>query len=157
MTESLTLYEGGDTKYVVFKSLVPQRLFCPLSNRNNCSVNVRAYLRASKEKKCPDGREVTQAVIPWMGSTLSTDQVCGSAITMETWSTNMQIPVKAKMDGMKDKDQTRSLQIQVGIKGDGFTNMVYDIDRVQLKIKDMDKSAKCSSINDPHMKTFDKK
>ena len=65
--------------------------------------------------------------------------------------------MKARIDGVNDGDKVRSLQLTARVEDPSLGVKEFDIGRIQLNIIDMDKKATCSSINDPHTTTFDKK
>ncbi|XP_061171737.1 von Willebrand factor D and EGF domain-containing protein-like [Saccostrea echinata] len=75
---------------------------------------------------------------------------CSYLITMNNWDSGVVIPVKAASDGLKDRDKGRNIRIYLQT-----SNKTELISTVPVTIVDGDKIAVCSSINDPHMTTFD--
>lgn len=66
-----------------------------------------------KETKCPSsGEEITQLVFGVYKSN-SYKKACSHLITMETWHSGLMLPVKATIDGLKDKDKKRDVRVFV--------------------------------------------
>ena len=153
--DTITLIEGQGPTEVTFTSYIPPRLFCDKYEREDgCKVELEAAIRPAKELKCSDGSDLSQVVFFQTGNS-STD-TCGTEISTTGWNDAFKLYMKARIDGINDGDKIRSLQLSLIVTQSG-EKQKYDVGRIELKIKDMDKQAICSSINDPHMKTFDKK
>lgn len=66
-----------------------------------------------KETKCPSsGEEITQLVFGVYKSD-NYKKACSHLITMETWHSGLMLPVKATIDGLKDKDKKRDVRVFV--------------------------------------------
>ena len=151
--DTITLIEGQGITEVTFTSYIPPRLFCDKYDRDyGCRVELEAAVRPAKELKCSDGSDLSQVVFFQTGNS-STD-TCGTEISTTGWNDAFKLYMKARIDGVNDGDKIRSLQLTLIVTQSG-EKQKYDVGRIELKIKDMDQQATCSSINDPHMTTFD--
>lgn len=130
----MTLIEGAHPGYINVHSTVPPRMFCDYLDRQDevCSVRFVANIISTHESRCPDGREITQAVIGWQGSGKD-DAFCGSVIDDMSWNTNHRIPIKATIDSLKDKDQIRTVQVSLEITS-SFGTQTFDLERVQVNV-----------------------
>ncbi|XP_033756295.1 uncharacterized protein LOC117339040 [Pecten maximus] len=157
ITEDVTISEGGSSKNLTFRSMVPPRLLCKVADRSgNCNVTVWTSLRAHNEKRCPGGSPIAQAVFPTTTDNSTGHMaVCGAMATSNvTWKKDINIPILAKIDGINDGDQKKSIQVEIRV--DTAASLTrYTTNRIKLTVEDRDKSAVCKSINDPHMTTFD--
>nr|XP_034327587.1 uncharacterized protein LOC105328884 [Crassostrea gigas] len=149
----ITVAESSGPAYINVTSTVPLHLLCEQSHRDNielCNAHVSIELVREREITC--GRfhvPVSQAVF---GMFSPHSKPCTYQMTMNTWSSGVLIPVKAALDGIKDRNQYRNIRVL-------FTasNVTKLISTVKLTVVDGDRVATCSSINDPHMTTFDKR
>ncbi|XP_056005500.1 uncharacterized protein LOC130050218 isoform X5 [Ostrea edulis] len=146
----ITTYERSGPVYINVTSTVPPRLFYDKAHQNNqCNVTVFAELVKEKETKCPGSRTPVSQVV--FGVNTFHNKPCYYPITMDTWNTGILIPVKASVDSLKDRDQTRNIQLYVTTP-----NTTKQFSTVKVTVVDENKIAVCSSINDPHMTTFDR-
>ncbi|GFR90472.1 von Willebrand factor D and EGF domain-containing protein, partial [Elysia marginata] len=156
-TTKLTVAEGsmGTIKII---SLVPPALLCPRISRSSCDVRIISKIRGAREKYCPDTRVIPQAVILW-GQEDKGDAFCGIPISSSvTWQREQIIKVKGVIDGIKDNNQERVVDLTVLISSNSsMFNITEELGRVQLTIEDNDKAKVCGSVNDPHTTTFDGK
>ena len=87
---------------------------CLLSNPfwYDCLTDMNMHF-TEKETKCPSsGEEITQLVFGVYKSN-SYNKPCSHLVTMETWDSGLMLPVKATIDGLKDKDKEREVRVFV--------------------------------------------
>ncbi|XP_029649426.2 uncharacterized protein LOC115223143 [Octopus sinensis] len=164
LTKDIKLKEGSKSEPIHIQSLVPPRLFCPLMYRDEgCQVYIKAFLRNSKSKeiKCPNNENIVQAVFisnPHLSSSNDSNptESCGAVYNTNkmSWKVETLIFIKATIDGVIDKTQQRSVQIDAIFSSQNWSSKII-LDKVKVKIMDQDKTALCQSLNDPHMTTFD--
>lgn len=113
-------------------------------------------------RSCPGGRSVVpQALIGWVGEKQSnTPEACGVVVNCHNWENPISIPVYATVDGKYDRDQTVNYNVHANILNvqSGSvtaTPQTLNIGKVSVTTKDNDHKSVCSSVNDPHMTTFD--
>lgn len=117
MTNKLTVYEGMVPGHIEVSVTVPPYLFClPDDREKYCDIVIKTkLLRIKKERKCPKTKvEITQAVFGvWDES--DAKHPCEYRITINNWKTMVMIPVKASIDGLKDKNQKRDIEVDLFI------------------------------------------
>ncbi|KAK7469526.1 hypothetical protein BaRGS_00036472, partial [Batillaria attramentaria] len=155
LTSTLVVYEGGQPGLINIKTYVPPALFCPFDKRDDCQVKLYAGIRAAQEKRCPDHRVVTQAVIQWTGADTE-EPFCGVVMEDSLWQEMQTVAVKGVVDALKDGDETRTVEVWAEVRSMLITTRLkYRLGQIALTVKDRDKAAKCLSVNDPHIVTFD--
>ena len=122
LTESLVVYEGGSPGLINVQSLVPPTLFCPSDQRDGCQVRLYAGVRAAQEKRCPDQRVITQAVVEWQGAGL--DYFCGVSLDGDSWDQAKVVAVKGVVDALKDGDQERTVEVWLRVSSDQLTTPI---------------------------------
>ena len=153
-TQPLVVYEGGMPGLINVKATTPPSLFCPSNKRDGCEVRIYAGVRAAEEFKCPDHRIIPQAVMAWSGP--SDEAFCGVMVDAGRWSDTHAIKVQGVVDALKDGDQDRVVEVWAQVTSDLITSYIkHSLGQVALTVKDRDKGAKCVSVNDPHLETFD--
>ncbi|XP_071090000.1 uncharacterized protein [Haliotis cracherodii] len=151
-TAHLTLTEGQQVRQIEVKSNCPPQLFCTLTDKGNCKVEVVASLvKHPLDHLCTRDIVLPQIVIQSFGNT----DVCGKGLNSSNWKNTIQIPMKATIDGLYDHDQTRDIMVKLKTTGALKESMYKTIATYKVKAKDFDKSAQCASLNDPHITTFD--
>ncbi len=105
----LVLEEGKPGHFLTVKTNAPPSLICQTSgDKSKCTIIVRALLAEdTSDYLCPSTGAIRQVVI---GGDAGRD-LCGVEFTMDNWREEQQLWVKAKMDGLNDRDQNRSLEI----------------------------------------------
>ncbi|XP_035829885.1 uncharacterized protein LOC106014199 isoform X2 [Aplysia californica] len=153
-TTQLTITEGGSGTILV-KSQVPPMLFCPIGSRNSCEIQLNAVIRAGREKFCPDQRDIPQAVLLWQEEDQS-NAFCGRNVDSALWQQPYALIVRGVVDTVKDGDQRRTVEISASINSTLIDfDLTVEVGFVQLTVRDEDKLSTCSSVNDPHITTFD--
>lgn len=85
-----------------------------------------------KETKCPSsGEEITQLVFGVYKSD-SYKKACSHLITMETWHSGLMLPVKATIDGLKDKDKKRDVRVFVTMAVQSVVFFTQQISTVEV-------------------------
>ncbi|ESO81961.1 hypothetical protein LOTGIDRAFT_170497 [Lottia gigantea] len=155
---TVTLIEGENEKKVDIKSNTPPQLLCPTGNKGRCEVQlVSTIIAAKKEYKCSKYVVIPQMVIGWTPSGGLTKPFCGTSLSVSNWEKTIQIPVKATIDGLYDRDAYRQMKAEVVITGTVTQKTEsYSIGN-ELKVIAINRDFKavCGSVNDPHMTTFD--
>lgn len=117
----MLLIEGSTGKVVTAQLTVPPKFMCN-SNipSDKCSVIVNSRFNATMEANlvCADRKVIQQAVIGDIG-TNTNDIACGVRVTNTNWRSVFSIPVKAKIDGLYDNDQSRILMIEGQLSANG--------------------------------------
>ncbi|XP_025096160.1 uncharacterized protein LOC112565098 isoform X1 [Pomacea canaliculata] len=154
-TTQLVVYEGSTPGVVQVRSTVPTSLFCPFNKRNSCKVKILAGVRAAKELTCPDRRTITQAVLEWNGPATEA-AFCGLTLETSAWQQVHTLFVKGVVDTLRDGDQQRTVQVYAVVTYDNITTPItFEVGHVPLLVKDRMDGAKCVSLNDPHIQSFD--
>ncbi|XP_074642559.1 uncharacterized protein LOC141899868 isoform X2 [Tubulanus polymorphus] len=155
---NLVVSECGNMTEIHFSSNAPAAFFCGVAKRN-CSIRIRAlFVEALYEVKCRNGKKIVQAVIGWDKQNNS-NSFCGTEINNVNWNRIHIIYVKAKIDSKLDGTKVRYLDIH-RVVVQNMTIIVREslLRRFQVTIKDCDTAdSTCSSVNDPHITTFDRK
>ncbi|XP_062619832.1 von Willebrand factor D and EGF domain-containing protein-like, partial [Saccostrea cucullata] len=145
----ITVHERSGPVIINVTSTIPPRLFCYKELRANaCKVEITTELVKGREFKCR-GFPVSQAVF---GMDNLQTKPCSHMINKDNWQSGVLISVKASIDSLRDRNQRRNIRLSLKTP-----NNTKEISTVQVTVIDGDKVALCSSINDPHMATFDKK
>lgn len=133
VTKTLTVSEGGDTKFIKIVSNIPVSFFCaPEDRKKYCQISVKPELETiSKEKKCPGGSNITQAVFGWNTNMDKPDKFCKFAFGIKSDS-QVQIPVKATIDGLFDKDQKRSIKVFFEIMVSGIVEKIVSLGKTKV-------------------------
>jgi hypothetical protein len=76
-------------------------------------------------------------------------------VTADNWDHNQTISVAARLDFKYDGNQTRFLVVRLIKQVAGKITQRRSLANFTLRICDNDRPAMCSSINDPHITTFD--
>ena len=143
---------------IEIKSTFPPQFLCDSADNETCIVQIEAYLQSTKDDyTCDSGRVVSQAVIGWTHSDNTADAFCGLTLNSFNWFSTLTLPVKAMMDGLNDKDQTRTLIIYERHYVEQVLTTEVEISSIEVNIVNRDREVYCSSHNDPHYTTFDKK
>lgn len=85
------------------------------------------------------------------------DTPCAYALTMNNWQTAFRIPVAGTIDGLKDRNQKRTVLVKATIYASGLLYERIPLGEVEVEVMDRDKRATCQAIGDPHHHTFDNK
>ncbi|XP_050396690.1 von Willebrand factor D and EGF domain-containing protein-like [Patella vulgata] len=155
-TTTVKLIEGQKAEHIDIKTNVPPQLLCPTGNKGQCHVQLVATITANKECRCSENIVFPQLVIGWKPSLGYTKPFCGSSVTVGNWESMIQIPVKATVDGLYDKDMYRYVHVVAVITGSIIHKTeTHDIGKVKVQIYNRDYKATCASVNDPHITSFD--
>lgn len=76
---------------------------------------------------------------------------------MANWRSQLRIPVTGTVDGLKDRNRLRIVNVTATIIASGLEFESLTLGRVNVNVKDRDESSICSAVGDPHITTFDKK
>ncbi|XP_062616289.1 uncharacterized protein LOC134278004 [Saccostrea cucullata] len=148
----IIIHERSGYGMINVTSNIPPTLFCSKESRNiSCEVAITTELaKYWWDLKCPGSLCPISQVVFGVFNSPTYQRPCSHLITTDTWHSGVIIPVKAAVDTLMDGDQTRFIRVF-------FTtvNETKLISTVQVTVVDEDKIAVCSSINDPHITTFD--
>ncbi|CAG5130986.1 unnamed protein product, partial [Candidula unifasciata] len=154
---TITVIEGGEERFLQIQVTVPPSLLCRPEDNGQCRVEVSTTITSElTDLRCSVKEIIPQAVLGVSTVGQSGSLSCGVAITSGNWNSNITIPIKATIEGIKDGDRHRKLKIAVRIIGQVIpTTTVETCGDIDLVVIDRGDGATCSSVNDPHMKTFD--
>lgn len=133
--KELTVVEGSVLEYIKVTLLFPPRVYCPDNQKSACSVRVNTVLlEAKKTIRCGDGRDFPQALIGWT-QPAQANSFCGVILTSDNWLTGVMVPVRATLDGLKDKDQKQELQLSASLVVSGTLSASVLQTTVQVGIR----------------------
>ncbi|XP_033756150.1 uncharacterized protein LOC117338894 [Pecten maximus] len=82
---------------------------------------------------------------------------CGYNFSSNNWDTKISVPFLAVSDGLYDGEHTVDVEVTATKYEDGISVLVRKIATYHFLVIDGDKKGSvCTSVNDPHMRTFDK-
>ncbi|XP_012937254.1 uncharacterized protein LOC106011603 [Aplysia californica] len=157
-TSQLVVIEGREPEVVQVRPTCPPSALCKPEDNGRCTVQITTVITTQRREIRCSRREIKpQAVLGVTDiKTGSSSSVCGVEVTKDNWQKPVTIPVKATIDKVIDRDQTRVIQVSIRVTGKiTGTTETHEIGKVPVKAIDRDRRAQCSSVNDPHMKTFD--
>ncbi|KAK0051982.1 hypothetical protein Bpfe_018529 [Biomphalaria pfeifferi] len=155
----ISVTEGGGHYLLHLNVSVPPALFCKPEDSSQCRVEVVTnVLGTNQELKCSQTQIIPQVVIGVDTVGDGSNKQCGVLITNNNWFLGVTIPIKATVDGISDGNRIRKLRIFVRIIG-LVTNSVNDVycNDIDITAINGPNPSSCSSVNDPHMTTFDKR
>ncbi|KAJ8316790.1 hypothetical protein KUTeg_004694 [Tegillarca granosa] len=153
----ISIIEGGTGKVITAQLTIPPKFMCNANiPSEKCSVIINSQFNATMDPNliCSDRKVIQQAVIGDIG-TNSNDISCGVRVTNSNWRSVFSIPVKAKIDGLYDGEQSRILNIEGQLSANGSLSNATLFKDIKVKVKNVDVSSVCRSVNDPHITTFD--
>ncbi|XP_013398006.1 mucin-17 [Lingula anatina] len=162
---TIKLREGGEEKNIVLQTNAPPYLLCDrtasIPGDKMCSVSIETGLmQSTRDLRCGDRKtHISQAVFRWLGGNSAAAAYCGLDVSGTKWSENIVIPVKAKADGRYDYKQERLVTVALKtVCGQKIAQKVLTTEtKLKVEVTDGDRRAACSSTNDPHMSTFDRR
>ncbi|CAH1784929.1 unnamed protein product, partial [Owenia fusiformis] len=83
------------------------------------------------------------------------DTTCGINVQDSTWQQHNRIPIYAKIDNRRDGPQTRELTIGMSVVQGAKESQYIELERCNVHIEDRLRLGTCSTLNDPHLSTFD--
>ena len=120
--KSLTVKEGDKAGFILVKSKLPPRLFCSKTTpQSSCVIHVNAKMQKHREFKCGEWN-LPQVVFGTQDEFLEANK-CGYMITNQNWHNTLRIPVRATMDGLRDKTQIRKVDLSISIKHNNVTQV----------------------------------
>uniref|UniRef100_A0A0L8G0B6 VWFD domain-containing protein n=1 Tax=Octopus bimaculoides TaxID=37653 RepID=A0A0L8G0B6_OCTBM len=153
-TKSLTVVEGEKEKHIKIVLTFPPSFFCKIADPEFCSITLVPRFQLKNEYRC-ENLQIMQAVVGFNTCQKNTS-CCALHFTMDNWNQLRTLPIKAVVDSLRDKTQTRILDISASLVYKGDTITKSWVTNVKVTIVDNSNSgAVCKSINDPHMTTFD--
>ncbi|XP_013087081.2 mucin-2-like [Biomphalaria glabrata] len=155
----ISVTEGGGHYLLHLNVSVPPALFCKPEDSSQCRVEVVTnVLGTNQELKCSQTQIIPQVVIGVDTVGDGSNKQCGVLITNNNWFLGVTIPIKATVDGISDGNRIRKLRIFVRIVG-SVSNSVNDVycNDIDITAINGPNPSSCSSVNDPHMTTFDKR
>ncbi|XP_064631285.1 uncharacterized protein LOC135489721 [Lineus longissimus] len=159
LTTYLEVIEGLTWKIIKVKFGAPPIFFCDRStiNASDCVLRLEAIFEIrSREYRCRNGNMIHQAVVGWGETDVTVENAfCGILITNENWQQELHLKIKAKIDGKYDGNQIRKCDVVIKQIHQLQVVKTTFISTVTVKIINRDFRSICSSVNDPHMKTFD--
>ncbi|XP_033756293.1 uncharacterized protein LOC117339037 [Pecten maximus] len=152
---TLTVKEGEEGEEIMTRLTVPPSFLCALTvSPMDCHVYIYASVNKSEgDITCSDRSTVQQLVIG-SGDNIQ-DLSCGAVVTMNNWRRTHRIMVGAKVDGIYDGDQTRAVHISGHVLENGQVMESLEFETLEVTAVDMDHPGLCSSVNSPHITTFD--
>lgn len=133
LTDKIKVHEGAASVDIEVQSYLPPRLFCAPGDRlRYCQLAIGTTLIRKKEKKCPDGTEVAQAVFGYHGDI--NDRPCRSYISMDNWQSILKIPVKATLDMLRDKNQKREISVFAEVFVNSRSVTQWELGKVEVWI-----------------------
>ncbi|XP_069140172.1 uncharacterized protein [Argopecten irradians] len=152
-SEVIRIVEGGDPKMIEFVLQEDPSTKC---NKNSCHVVISMVLVHTgddKSRTCSDDSLIPQLVV----GDYNTAGSCGYNFTSDNWNTKVSVPFLAVSDGLYDGEHTVDVEVTATKYEDGISVLVRKIATYQFLVIDADKrSTVCTSVNDPHITTFDK-
>ncbi|GAB1607640.1 hypothetical protein Ahia01_001047900 [Argonauta hians] len=158
LTKQLEIREGKSPKNIQMKTLFPPSWLCePKDRKKSCQLTIKPTLsEVKKDIKCAETKHlVHQAVFAWRGKHSDSNNLCQYHVDLTQTTSVINIPIKATMDTLIDKDQERKVKMFANLWVDNILESTLLLGQVNVKIIDGDRPALCKSINDPHMTTFD--
>jgi len=163
--KTLEVTEGGPSVKFNYRFLQPPSSMCR-SGENNCKIFVEIDIEIGTKKeypKCPDvgkvsGKIIAQAVLEGDPDDDTDSSLCRREVTSSNWDKWRTVAVAAKLDFKYDGTQIRQLTVWFRKEVNSVLIEKRSLDNFTLIVYDMDSKstgALCSSINDPHMTTFD--
>ncbi|XP_021352277.1 uncharacterized protein LOC110449625 [Mizuhopecten yessoensis] len=152
-SDVIRIVEGGEAKIIEFVLKEDPATKC---NKNSCHVVISMVIvHTGKDtmRTCADNSLIPQLVI----GDYSTAGLCGHNFTADNWATKVSVPFVAVSDGLYDGEQTVEVEVTATKYEDDISVLVRKIATYQFVVIDGDKKGSvCTSINDPHILTFDK-
>ncbi|BFY97751.1 hypothetical protein BsWGS_00791 [Bradybaena similaris] len=154
---TIRVIEGREEQILQVQVTVPPSLLCRPEDGGQCRVEVTTTITTtSNELKCSAKEIIPQAVLGVSTVGQSGTQSCGVAITSGNWQNAVTIPIKATVDGVIDGNRNRKLQISVRIIGQITSITSFETcGEIDVIVIDRGDGATCSSVNDPHIKSWD--
>ncbi|XP_060084593.1 uncharacterized protein LOC132563855 [Ylistrum balloti] len=161
-TDKLVLTEGRVPQYITVNSTAPPHMFCCRGCKGQCTVLIHTHTDYDRhDKKCRQW-VLPQVVIGWKGpSQTARPESCGASLSQSNWQGLLQIPITAMVDNMYDRDHSTHVTVQVHVTYPRqppivtSTSHTVNIGRIDVVAKDNDHRSMCTSLNDPHITTFD--
>lgn len=158
----LVLTEGKAPQYVTVNSTAPPQMFCCPGCKGKCTVLIQTHTDYDRhDKKCRQW-VLPQVVIGWKGTSQSEHaESCGASLSQSNWQGLIQIPIIAMVDNLYDRDHSTHVTVQAHVTFPRqppivtSTSLTLNIGRLDVVAKDNDHRAICTSLNDPHITTFD--
>ncbi|KAK3600843.1 hypothetical protein CHS0354_014207 [Potamilus streckersoni] len=154
---TLVVVEGYWLEYVMVLSTAPPQFFCCKECKAECIVHIIGHFTGNFNRQC-NKKPIADAVIQSSSNTPR----CGSAMTTVSWNQPIKLPIKATIDNTLDRDQRREILVEAYVYNQPqsasitVTPHVFSVGTVTVTSKDNDhRPSTCSSLNDPHMTTFD--
>ncbi|XP_041368567.1 uncharacterized protein LOC121382945 isoform X2 [Gigantopelta aegis] len=152
VSTDLTLMEGGMSVEFEVELTVPSRYMC-VDHGDDCRVHVGLVLEVKDEHTCPSSNLTHYQSVFVSPPSQPGEASCSLGFT--TWPQVVKLPVKAVSDMLVDGDQVRSVHFSLSISKQDSVQFNSVVSKRSVTIKDSDRTSLCSSVNDPHMKTFD--
>ena len=113
----IQLIEGQVSKNIELKSNCPQQMFCSRTDRGNCQVKIVVVVSSRGDHRCTHSIVMPQVVV---GSRLtgSENHFCGSQLTSVNWKQPIQIPIKATVDGLYERNTIRTITLKLEVTGE---------------------------------------
>ncbi|KAL3863376.1 hypothetical protein ACJMK2_005133 [Sinanodonta woodiana] len=154
---SLVVVEGYGLEYIIVTSTAPPQFFCCKGCKAECIVHIVGHFTGNYISQC-NKRPIADVVLQSTSNTLK----CGSSLTTVSWNQPIKLTIKATIDNILDRDQRREIIVEANVYNQpqsasiNVTPHVFPIGTVTVTSKDNDhRPSTCSSLNDPHMTTFD--
>ncbi|KAH9513339.1 hypothetical protein Btru_034658 [Bulinus truncatus] len=151
--------EGGGFFLLHLNVSVPPSILCKPQDSSRCRVEVVTKISShNQDLKCSHTQSIPQVVIGVDTIGEGNNKNCGLVINNDNWLLGVTIPVKATVDGINDGNRQRKLSITVRIVG-SVSSEVQEVfcNDIDITAENQDRPTTCSSVNDPHLTTFDKR
>ncbi|KAK3585503.1 hypothetical protein CHS0354_003355 [Potamilus streckersoni] len=116
-----------------------------------CNIQMRFLLDEDNSSlpSCGNGVKIRQLLIK---------DSCSLSFTDKNWNQTRTIPLIARLDNRVEKypqKVTLKIVVDLYINGASKPALSREIQKLKVVVVDADKVKECSSVNDPHMRTFD--
>ncbi|KAK0057376.1 hypothetical protein Bpfe_013183, partial [Biomphalaria pfeifferi] len=155
--KDLTLDEGAIGDTVKVKATAPPYVLCRhlRPGSESCQIIIEISTTDTADSFCPNGSTIPQAAINIRRNN-NDISLCRIQLTNEDWQSIYTINVKATIDHIYDGDHVLTLNLTKAYMINGTTKSYQQL-AAHVSILDKDTNALCSSVNDPHVITFDGK
>ncbi|KAH9523927.1 hypothetical protein Btru_047520, partial [Bulinus truncatus] len=153
--KDITLYEGDTSEALTIKATAPPYVLCRHlgSGSESCHINIDISLSNPVESLCPNGTSIPQAVVA-IRKNFSEINSCGIQLTNIDWQSIYTVQIKATTDLTYDGNHNLGLNLTKEFIFNGSSHSHQSHSAI-VNVIDKDTDAVCSSINDPHITSFD--
>ena len=128
-----------------------RQFFTPSRTLPNCIGDV--YINCFR---CKDDKVISQLVVRRdSGGQTANHDFCAIEITPSNWRDVHKFILAAKIDLKYDGNQTRTVHLVYRKVVDGQVKETRTVCSYTVMVVDRDSQSRCTSLNDPHINTFD--